>query len=254
MHLINKSIDMSVWTGNWPFIHLRYGELSCLKEKLQSINVKKAYIAPIEGILEQDPMRANIELLSKVKDDLFSPVFIVDLSFANWQECMDVAINDGRVRMIKLLPNYHMYGLDVCKLDKLVEITQKNKMLVSIQMRVEDKRMQYPLLKVDDVNAHDIIKALAGFPEQVFILNNILLHEIRYIMDSLDNVYFDIPFIEHQDTLEQINNMFSLDRFLFSSHCPFFFPEGNLSKLKKSRLDINEVEKVMYRNAEKLFI
>lgn len=249
---MNKLIDMSVWTGNWPFIHLRYGELGLLKEKLQSMNVTKAFAAPIEGILEQDPMRADMELMSRIKDDFFSPVPIIDLSYGNWRECMDMAIKDGRVRMVKLLPNYHMYGLDEAALGSLVELAQRNKMLVSVQMRVEDRRMRYPLLKVDDVGGYEIIKTLSRFPLQTFILNNVLMSEIRHILDSLDNVYFDIPFLEQPDTLEHISALYPLDRFLFSSHCPFFFPEGSLSKLKQSRLDIHEVEKVAYKNAERL--
>jgi len=253
MNEIKKLIDLSVWTGNWPFIHLRYGNMNVLKEKLKSMNVTKAFIAPIEGILEQDPIRANKNLLSGINDDFFSPVLIIDLSYENWQECMEIALNDRRVKMVKLIPNYHIYKMDEKKLGKLVELAKPNHMVISIQMRIEDRRGQYPLMKVDDVGYQGVIKALSYFPDQVFILNNVLMSDIQMLIQSLDNVYLDISSLEHQDILEQLYHEYSLDRFLFSSHCPFFFPEGNIYKLKFSSLDIKEVEKVAYKNAEKIF-
>ena len=253
MNKIDKLVDLSAWTGNWPFIHYKNGELKALKKKLKSLNVEKAFVAPIEGILEQDPMRADKNLLDCLEDDFFSPVFIIDLSYRNWQECMEAAVNDGRVRMVKLLPNYHMYAFEEEKMEKLVDLATRNNIVISIQMRVEDKRGQYPLMKVEDVHAHEVIRALAGFPQQRFIVNGILLHEIQIMMPSLDNVYMDISWLERQDILEHLYKTYTLDRFVFSSHSPFFHPEGNVYKLKYSRVPMDEIEKVMYRNAEKIF-
>ncbi|MDF2815426.1 MAG: hypothetical protein K0Q81_1626, partial [Paenibacillus sp.] len=94
---INKLIDVAAWTGNWPFLKLRYTELPALKAKLQSLNVEQAFVAPIEAILEQDPIRANKELLEATRhDEFFSPVLVVDLSYANWQENVELAVKDGR--------------------------------------------------------------------------------------------------------------------------------------------------------------
>lgn len=121
MHEVNRIIDFSTWTGNWPFYNYRYKEINALKEKLKSINVEKAFLAPIEGILEQDPVRANIELLKSLQDDFFSPVVIVDMLYANWEESVDIAIKDERVKMIKLLPNYHMYDFTEENIEPLIK-------------------------------------------------------------------------------------------------------------------------------------
>ena len=251
MHRIEQLIDMSVWTGHWPFAHLRYGKLELMEKKLRSINVGKAFVAPSEAILEKDPMRANMALSDQIRGDFFSPVHVIDLSYGNWKECMEAAASDGRVAMIKLLPNYHRYELDECKLGRLTELTGKYGMIIAIQIRVEDKRLQYPLMQVNDVEIHSITKVVSRFPEQIFILNNIYMHEIRHIIDS-NNVYMDIACIEQQDTLEKLSKRFTLDRFVFSSHCPFLYPEGSLSKLKGSRLGINEINKVANQNAGRI--
>src|SRR5690554_2652091 len=126
MNEIKKLVDCSVWTGNWPFRHLRYGDMDVLKKKLISENVTKAFIAPIAGILEQDPARADREMLGMVDDSFFSPVLIIDLSYENWRECMQLALDDRRVKMIKLIPNYHMYELHEKNMEELVELAGLN--------------------------------------------------------------------------------------------------------------------------------
>ena len=158
---------------------------------------------------------------------------------------MEAAERDGRVEMVKLLPNYHMYDLDEKKLGKLVEITLRNNMVISLQMRVDDRRSQNFLLKVDDVKVSDAVRAISAFPEQTFILNNVLMSEVEILTESLENIYIDIAFVEQQDTLEQLFKKCSPDRVLFGSHCPFFYPESALYKLKYSRLDMEVLEKVM---------
>jgi predicted TIM-barrel fold metal-dependent hydrolase len=248
MNDIKQIIDFSTWTGNWPFIDLRYKEIENLRNKLESVNVSKAFIAPIEGILEQDPLRANKYLLEIVGDDFFSPVLIVDMSYANWEEIVDLAIQDGRVKMLKLLPNYHMYEFTEDNIAPLIGKIQNKSMLISIQMRVEDRRGQYPLMKVEDVDAQQVVKTISYFPEQTFILSNCYIGEINEVLYSVDNAYVDISSIETNNVLKSFKKNFGLDRMLFSSHCPFYYPEGNLNKLKYADIPIEEIEKVAYKN------
>lgn len=252
MHNIGKIIDFSAWTGNWPFVYLKNSRLDDLKKKLESQNIIRAFVSPIECILERDPMRANRKLLKDINNDFFSPVPVIDLSYANWEEVTRLAVQDKRVKMVKLIPNYHMYELSVEKLQKLVEITMKNKLVISLQMRIEDTRGQYPLMKIPDVNVLSTIRVLSGFPQQVFILNNIYYAEVEPVLHSLENSYIDISSIEWQNVLHLLHDTFTLDKVLFSSHSAFYYPEGNVFKLKYSDLDASEIEKVAFSNGEKL--
>lgn len=254
MKQLNKIIDLSTWTGNWPFAYLRYKELNNLKSKLQSLNVVKAFVSPIEGILEQDPARANKKLLQEANNPFFSPVPIIDLSYANWKETLEFAMKDSRVKMVKIIPNYHMYSnVAYDNLVELVELTSKNNIIISIQMRIEDPRGQYPLMKVCDVDRDKVAIAIAMHPEQIFILNNLYLTEIEQYLQVFDNVYVDISSIEFTNVMKLLYDQFTLDRILFSSHCAFYYPEANLYKLKFSDLDITEIEKVAFRNAQQVF-
>ena len=253
MKEIKKLIDVSCFTGNWPFIHLRYGNIEVLEKKLAAINVTKAFISPVEAILEQDPIRANREMLKLVTGNIFSPVPVVDLSYQNWEDCMDIAVNDGRVKMVKLIPNYHMYKMYEKDMDKLVAYAKSKGLVISIQLTVEDPRGQYPLMKVERVHHYDVVKTLALFPEQTFILHNSSMNDLPFYMGALKNVYVDISYLERQDIMAVLHKEYSLDKFLFASHMPFFFPDGSLNKLKYANVDIDEVEKVAYKNATGIF-
>jgi predicted TIM-barrel fold metal-dependent hydrolase len=260
---IEKMIDCSTWTGNWPFNYLRYGKLELLKERLEKYNIVKAYVSPIEAILEEDPMRANIALFNEIdemnalyeennKGAFFFPVPVVDLSFNNWEELVLLSTERKDVKIVKLLPNYHMYELTEDKLGKLIEFTVKSNLIISIQIRVEDARGQYPLLKVGDVDIIGAIKVLSSFPQQKFIISNGYISDIEQSLYSLQNVYVDISSAETQDVLALLTDKHGVDRILFSTHSAFYYPEGNVFKFTCSGLDKESMDKIGYKNAQKL--
>lgn len=250
---LDKVIDMATWTGNWPFLKLRYTELPALQAKLQSLGVRQSFVAPIEAILEQDPLRANRALLDSTRgDDFFSPVPVIDLSYANWAENVELAVRDGRVRMVKLLPSYHMYDISEAVLEPLVELTQRHRLIVGLQMRVEDKRGMYPLLNVNDPDIVRVVKVLSYFPEQMFVLGNPVIAELAQVLKSVDNVYVELAGLENIDILLHLKRLYTLDRILFGSHAPFFIPEAVLAKLKYTEASQQDAEQVAYANAERL--
>ena len=250
MHELGRVIDVSAWTGTWPFVHLRYRHLSELRAKLEEGGTEQVFVSPIEAILEQDPHRANdclLEETARVGEGFFSPVPIIDLSFPNWREA---AAAGDRVRMVKILPNYHMYGLCEERMAPLVEFARDRELIICVQIRVEDARGQYPLMKVAPLDLAWVAKTLSAFPEQVFLLNNCYLTEVEAVLPWMENVYVDIASLETQDILRVLQNRFGLERFVFGGHCPFYYPEGNFNKLRYADVSSDAVEAVAWRNTE----
>lgn len=247
-------IDVSAWTGNWPFTKLRYGGLPELKAKLQSLQVARAFVAPIEAILEQDPSRANKELLAATDDDAFwSPVPVIDLSYANWQETFAFAAKDSRVKMIKLLPNYHMYELTESMLRPLVALARQRDLAVAIQIRVEDARGQYPLMQVADIDVLKAVNVALRFPEQPFLLSNLYTAELREALRAADNVYADLASLEHVDIAREVETLYPAERVLFATHSPFYFPEAAVYKLRLTEAGADAVRGIGNANARRLF-
>jgi predicted TIM-barrel fold metal-dependent hydrolase len=252
----DRLIDCSTWVGNWAFYYLKYGKISLLKTRLIKYNIIKAYVSPIEAILEQDPTRANLnlyEMLDNMDNEFFSPVPVVDLSFSNWEEIVENAITRSDVKMLKVIPNYHMYFFDEAKLGKLVEHTLKHNLIISIQMRIEDPRRHHPLMKVPDVDIINILKVVSFFPEQKFILCNIHRDGAKEALYFLNNIYIDTASLDSQDILTHLCNKYNSKKILFSTHSAFYSPEPNIFKICYSKLNNEDINNIAYRNAENLF-
>lgn len=253
-----KIIDTSVWAGNWAFCYLKYGNYELLKERLSKYNIVRAYVSPIEAILEQDPIWANLHMYNVIDNmknkttQFFSPVPIIDMSFENWSENIEFAVSRKDVKVIKLLPNYHMYEIDGEKLESLIEYTSKYDIIISIQMRVEDTRRHHPLMKVPDVDIIKILKVISCFSKQKFIICNGYLNDVEQALYFLDNVYVDISSVETQDVFLYLYDKYGLERLLFASHSAFYYIEGNIFKLGLSGLDKDYINKVAYENASEL--
>jgi len=108
------------------------------------------------------------------------------------------------------------------------------------------------VLEVEDMDIVQVVKTTSYFPEQTFIVNNLYLGEVSKVFPFADNIYIDITSIEFHNILRKMENEYGLDKFLFSSHCAFYYPEGNLNKMRYADLDLDIVEKVAYKNGEKL--
>lgn len=256
MKKIEKIIDCSCWSGNWPFYYLRYGRLQLLRERLEKYNIVKAYVSPIETILEPEPLRANLAFFEEIdkidQKGYFLPVPVIDLSMDTWQEIIDISLKRNDVKIVKLLPNYHMYNLSEETLEELVDRTMRNNLIISIQMRVEDPRRHHPLMKVADVDIIKTIKVLSGFPQQKFIISNGYLNEVQQALYYLDNAYADVSSAEIQDVLSLLAGKYDKNRLLFSTHSAFYYPEASVFKLAYSGLDEESMDKVAYRNASEL--
>lgn len=249
-----KIIDCSVWHGQWPFCHLRYSDLDLMENKLKALNVEKAFISPFESVFAQDPHEGNFRMLDDIKGrPFFQPAPVIDLLLPNWKENLEKLYSDFKIKMIKLLPNFHVYRLTEECLAELVEFTSPRNIIISIPVRIEDPRNQSPLLKEPmEIPTVVIAKALSFYQQQNFILNNIYWGEVNDLYYILKNTLFDIAMIEPVNPLKAIRDKYSADRFVFSSNCPLFYPEGNWNKLSYADIEKNEIGKIASGNIEKL--
>ena len=85
------------------------------------------------------------------------------------------------------------------------------------------------------------------------MFHNLYLGELGHVLNSNTRIYGDKASLEHVDLLEMLKRKYSLDRILFSSHCPFYFAEGNTFKYRFTEVPKDEIDKATYRNAEELF-
>lgn len=252
MHDVRNLIDVSTWCDEWPFLKLRWTRPEELEPKLKTLGIGRAFIGSIRTVFEQNPYRANCDLLENVHGEFFSPVIVVDPSYATWRRSFELAARDSRVRMIKLLPNYHGYDLRPEVLQPIVAAASTCRFAIGIQIRLEDQRGAYPRLTVPDLEVDRVVWAISAFPDQPFILHNLFIRELPAALHIGDNVYADLASVELHNTLCAVDRRVGLDRILFATHAPFYYPGANVCKLRYADLASRKVHQVGYANADAL--
>lgn len=227
-------IDADVWAGHYPFRPFPHPsqDPQQIKDYLQARGIQRACLASLHAVFYADPQQGNAELLPKVVgDDFFLPVGVINPSLHNWRDTLARCVEEYGCRMVRLLPNYHLYSLaDGFVADFLAEASRRH-LLVAIVKRLEDERMHPLLMKVPGVENSDIIALAQRYPHPLLILSA-YLPEIKELAAPGPQLYFDIAFAETMNTMQRLTEGVTTDRLLFSTHTPFFYPEAAISKVE----------------------
>ncbi|PIZ17279.1 hypothetical protein COY51_00635 [Candidatus Desantisbacteria bacterium CG_4_10_14_0_8_um_filter_39_17] len=242
-------IDVNVNFGFWPFQKFHENTLRKLNEHLKKENISFALISSLEAVFYPDPEMGNQDLLMKLKKyKNLLPVAVANPKINNWKEIL----GNNKYKAIKIIPNYHYYSLlDKKALDLIGEVNNK-KITLIIQMRFEDERSHYPLLKVKGVSVQEIKEISLKFPAlSIIALCPYFAESIE--LANLPNVCTDISFVESLDTLHSLLAKVPAEKVLFGSHTPFLYTKAAIMKLKYGSISKKDYEKIAYKNASQLF-
>ena len=156
------------------------------------------------------------------------------------------------IKAVKLIPNYHAYSLLDDRVLSFCTLAAERGIPVLVQMRVEDERSHYELLKVPGVSVDDIA-ALAGRipPLAIVALCPYLGEAVR--LAAVSNVFVDISFVETLDTLCSLCAVIPVSKILFGSHVPWLYPRAAMAKLRLSSIGEEERIAIGSGNALRVF-
>ncbi|NQU75618.1 MAG: hypothetical protein HQ546_04785 [Planctomycetes bacterium] len=155
---------------------------------------------------------------------------------------------------IRLQPNYHRYDLADACVDELAEVLgDSDQSVLVIQMRMEDERSQYPLMKVRGVPVESVIALAQRCPELPIVCLSAYRPEANELVQRTDNVLVDIAFIEFLDTLTSVLKHIPSDRLLFGSHTPFLYTRASIMKIECASIGGDEKQAIGSRNAAAVF-
>ena len=249
-------IDISVFTGNFPFRRLAVTKPDELQDMLKSENIDCAFVSPIEGVFYEEPQIANEELFTQLRDtSMFVCVAVLNPTLANWQKSLNRCCEQYRISAVKLHPNYHCYNLTDIAARNLIKATGEAGLPVIVQLRIQDTRSHHPLMQVPDVSVTDVIEVAKALPEVKIVLGGIKWTEATAQaanIKALPNVWFDISHIEIVDGLRRLMDVYGTERILFGTHAPFFYVRSAIIKLDEAQLSTEERERITRRNVEEL--
>jgi len=251
-------IDVNVSLSRWPFRRLACDEPGRLIEKLNNCGVTEAWAGSFDGVFHKDIGGVNARLVEdcrKSRPVLLRPFGSVNPTLPDWREDLRRCHEDYHMPGIRLHPAYHGYRLDDPVLAELLSDAQQRRLIVQLVVRIEDPRMQHPLMRVPDLDTKPVPGLLAARPElQLVLLGALQTVRGKAITQliSAGKVYFEISMLEGVGGISSLLSRVPEDRVLFGSHSPFFILESAIFKLRESELFLAQVDAITNKNARRL--
>jgi predicted TIM-barrel fold metal-dependent hydrolase len=259
-------IDCNVHLFQWPFRRLKYDRTEALVARLRRHRVTQAWAGSFEAVLQKRLDEVNRRLAEECRthgDDLLIPIGSVNPAWPDWEEDLGRCHEQYGMRGVRLYPAYHGYTLDNPQLVRLLAAAAKRSMLVQIALRMEDERVHHPAIDVGSVKTAALAEALQKSPEtKVQLINSAgtILGTSAAALVRQTQATFDIAATEGnggvgrliEGTNPSYRAAIPVDRLLFGSHAPYFPLESALMKLFESPLGLEQLEKLMRGNAQRL--
>lgn len=251
-------IDVNVSLSRWPCRRLLHDALPKLVEKLRQVGVTQAWAGSFDGLLHKDIGAVNVRLAKDCRQaprGLLRPFGTVNPMLPDWREDLRRCHEVQRMRGIRLHPNYHGYQLDHPLFAELLALAAKRGLLVQLAVRVEDPRMQHPLMRVPDVDTKPLADLVTNCPQlQLVLLNSlqILRGDALKSLVATGRVHFEIATLEGVAGIARVLEQIPLNRLLFGSHFPLFILESAVLKLRESELTAAQMKAITRDNAQRL--
>jgi len=156
---------------------------------------------------------------------------------------------------VRMFPHYHNYKLFKDEGLEMVELATEMDMVVSVPIRMEDRRQRHWLDNVNDLSLSDIESAMRACPEASFIILSGRGFEGSSLFrdESLKNKKFLIDIsrlsVVLQREIPKLIELAGISKIAFGTGIPFNYP--NPALLKAQILDVAEQDKesLLWRNA-----
>ncbi len=251
-------VDVNVNLSRWPFRRLPCDELPKLAGKLRACGVTEAWAGSFDGVFHKDVGGVNARLVDecrRCRGGLLRPFGSVNPTLPDWREDLRRCHEDYRMPGIRLHPGYHGYRLDDPAFAELLTRAQRRGLIVQLAVRMEDPRVQHPLMRVPDVDTGPLPGLLAAHPELRLVLLGGLQTLRGDAITSLigaGEVYFEISMLEGVGGISNLLSRVPVDRILFGSHFPLFILESATFKLQESKLHPAQSNAITHENAKRL--
>lgn len=251
-------VDVNVSLSRWPLRRLPCDETPRLVAKLKEHGVTQALAGSFDGLLHRDIAGVNARLAEECRRDgegILIPFGSINPMLPDWTEDLRRCHEDWHMPGIRLHPNYHGYELKDPVFSEVLALAEQRGLIVQLVARMDDVRVQHPLLRVPDVDLRPLGELVAGRTKlRVVLLNGsgALRGEQRKRVGALPNVWMDIATLEGLGGVGSLLEDVPLAQVVFGSHCPLFNFESALLKMQESELSAQQSAAIFHENARRL--
>lgn len=247
-------IDVSANISRWPFRRTPCDELPALLAAMKRHGVGQAWVANLEGVFHKDIGGVNLRLVEacRRRPELV-PFGSVNPMLPDWQEDLRRCHEDYHMPGIRLHPNYHGYKLNEPVFGQLLELAERRGLIVQLVVRMDDVRVQHPLMQVADVDLAPLADALAARPRlRLVLLNTATVKSSLVKRPAGGGVWVDIAMKEGVGGLADLVKAVGLERVLFGAHVPLFSLDSAVLKIREADLTADEKQAIQSGNAQRL--
>lgn len=254
---MSDGVDVNASLFRWPFRNVGVETADALCDRLHKAGIGQAWVGSLEGIFQRDVTACNERLAEacQSREAMLVPFGTINPALPDWQEDLRRCDEVHRMPGIRLHPAYHGYRLDDEAFAALLQAASERGLIVQLVVAMEDERTEHPVFRVEPLDLSPLGELLPHFAN----LRLLLLNAWRRVpsaqavdLAARGEVYFELATLEGVDRLAALAEQMPVERILFGTHFPLFYPEGSQLKLRESALPASVLRKVHRENALRL--
>lgn len=250
-------IDVNANLSRWPFRRTPCDELPRLVDKLQTHGIQQAWVGSLDGLFHRDLAGVNLRLAEACRSERrvqLVPFGSVNPRLPDWQEDVRRCAEDHRMPGIRLHPNYHGYRLDEPEFAQLLDQADQRRLIVQLVVRMDDVRVQHPLMQVADVDVKPLADLLRTRPQlRLLLLNSqatLRAGDLQMLATS-DRFGVDLAMQEGVGGVAGLVCTVGAGRVFFGSHLPLYAVESAVLKMREAGLDAGVRQAIECGNAQR---
>jgi uncharacterized protein len=253
-------VDVNANVSRWPFRRTRCDQVPQLIESFRKHGIRQAWVGSLDGLFHRDVAGVNrrlAQICSAEHEIELIPFPTVNPTLPDWQEDLRRCADNpyGNMPGIRLHPNYHGYRLDDLLAAELFDLAAQQQMIVQVAIRMDDIRVQHPLMQIPDVDARPLVESVAARPGlRVVVLNALATlrgNDLRRLAAE-PRIGFEIAMREGVGGVASLLSDVPVAQVFFGSHTPLYSVESAWLKLQESGLDAPQREAIQSGNAQRL--
>lgn len=251
--------DSNIFIGNWPFHQLKYNNLEGIFHLMKKVNIHKGLISSLDSVfcIDRDLPEVNRNLYETVKDypEKLLPLYTINPFVFDSSDYVEMLVDKYNLNGIRLYPSYHDYSLLTKEVDRIAVKASELKVPIFVTYRFEDERVHHPVAKVAALNTEELALFLNKHPETTFIIGGMRITDAEELFGQLthQNVYIELSFVQTPfRALELLVEKVGVDRVLFGTGLPYWYPECTTLKLETSILPHEDLQKIAKGNLQKI--
>jgi predicted TIM-barrel fold metal-dependent hydrolase len=252
-------IDVNAYLGHFAFRQLRHNTGAGLVRLMDRSGIERAVVSSAAAITYRNTQAGNEEIAAEVEAhrSRLIPFAVLNPVYAGWQGDLKICHEQFGMKGLRLYPRWHDYTLSDRRCRDLVNAAAERRMVVSIPVRVEDRRQQGWLVNIPDLEFEEIGGLIRACPKARFVVGNAsgLTGSVlgRKNNGLPDNYAVEITRLsaEFDGEIGQLLAILGEDRLLFGTGMPFHYPGPALAKIEILQATETVKAKIRSQNAER---